>query len=75
MQQVVLVDGLSLSLISGSLSHEHTDRGKFGPDVENHDHGHRQGDDMEKGRCALENDRIGQLDIAGIAVGNDAGIA
>jgi len=40
--------------------------------VQNHDDGHDQGDDVHEGCGALENDRVGQFDVARIAVGFNA---
>lgn len=36
--------------------------------MQDHNHGHPQRDDMDKGRSAFENDGVGQLDIARIAL-------
>lgn len=52
---------------------KHTHSSEFGPDVQDHDHRHSKGNDVDEGRSALENDGVGQLDIPRIAVGYDAG--
>lgn len=46
---------------------------EFGPDVQDHDHRHSKGNDVNEGCSALKNDCVGQLDISRITVGYDAG--
>jgi hypothetical protein len=40
--------------------------------VQDHNHGHDKGGDVHEGGGALEDDGVGQLNIARIAVGFDA---
>lgn len=51
---------------------EHTNRGEFIPDVQDHNDIHDQGYDVHEGRSALEDNGVGQLNVPGIAVGLDA---
>lgn len=48
------------------------DGGELAADVQDHDDRHDEGDNVHGRRGALEDDGVGQLDIAGIAVGLDA---
>lgn len=43
--------------------------------MENHDRGHPQSEDMHEVGGGLEDDGVGQLDAAGIAVGLNARLA
>lgn len=43
--------------------------------MQDHDHGHPQGDDVEEARRALEYDGVCELDVSGKAVGIDADAA
>lgn len=46
----------------------HTNRSELAPDVQDHDDSHNQGHDMHKRSSALKDYRVGQLDVARIAV-------
>ena len=50
----------------------HTNSRKFPPNMQNHDDGHDEGDNVHRAGSALEDNRIGQLDVARKAVGLDA---
>jgi hypothetical protein len=50
----------------------HTNSSELAAHVEDHDDGHGQGDDVYGARSHLEDDGVGQLDVAGIAVCLDA---
>ena len=48
------------------------DGGELGAHVQDHDNGHDEGDNVHGGRGALEDDGVGELDVARVAVGLDA---
>lgn len=48
------------------------DGGELGADVQDHNDGHDEGDNVQDGRGALEDDGVGELDVAREAVGLDA---
>ena len=52
-----------------------TNGGKLGTDMENHDDGHAEGENMHEVGGGLEDDGVGQLDTAGIAARRDARFA
>ncbi|KAH6603697.1 hypothetical protein Trco_008472 [Trichoderma cornu-damae] len=51
------------------------DGGELAPHVQDHDDGHAERGDVGKGRGALEDDCVGDLDVTGEAVGLDADAA
>jgi hypothetical protein len=48
---------------------KHTNSSKFPPNMQDHNDRHDQGDNVHEGRRALEDNRVGQLDIPRIAIG------
>lgn len=49
------------------------DRGEFGADVQDHDDGHGESEDVHGVGGALEDDGVGEFDGSGVAGGHDAG--
>lgn len=52
-----------------------TDGSELGADVKNHDNRHEDGHDVHDGSSTLEDDGVGELDVARIAVGLDPNAA
>lgn len=52
---------------------KHTDCRKLRSDMQDHNYGHSKRNDMHKRCGTFKNDCIGNLNIPGITVGNDAG--
>jgi hypothetical protein len=50
-----------------------TNSGKLGPDMQDHDYGHRKRNDVHKRGGTLEDDSIRNLNVSRITVRDDAG--
>ena len=51
---------------------KHTDSSELGSNVQNHNHGHPQRDDVEEAGSPFEDDCIGQLNVPRITIWYDA---
>ncbi len=58
--------------VKGRVGLRLTDGGEFGADVEYHDGGHAEGKDVHEVCGGFEDDGVGQLNAAGVAVCLDA---